>query len=117
MHWVTLFDSIIIDFFSLLVKVIVEVSSRKFVEKRHMMGCHDYHSNYYAYTCPKSDCKQQSLEPGSFLGGAESYGRLCDDHWNEFFQGVVEKMLAGKSTEELLRDFAGMIYMLQRQSR
>ena len=81
------------------------------------MGCHDFHSNYYAYTCPKPDCTKQSLEPGSFLGGREAYNRLCDDHWNEHLQEVVEEMLVGKSTDELLRDFAGMIYMLQRQSR
>jgi len=82
------------------------------------MGCNDGHRYYGpAYICSKPDCKQESRKQGSASGGAEAYGRLCDDHWNELFQGVVEEMLAGKSTEELLRDFAGMIYMLQRKSR
>jgi uncharacterized protein YecT (DUF1311 family) len=79
------------------------------------MGCHDYYSS--PYICPKPDCEKKSLNQDSYLDGAEAYGRLCDDHWNEIYQAAIERMLAGKSTDELLRDFAGKIFMLQRQSR
>ena len=79
------------------------------------MGCHDYYGP--TYICVKQGCKEKSRNQDSYTDGAETYGRLCDDHWDELFQGVIERMLAGKSTDDLLRDFAGMIYMLQRRTR
>ena len=79
------------------------------------MGCNDYIRD--TYICQKPGCQKKSRCQDMYIGDSEDYGRLCDDHWNEFYQDVIKKRLTGKSTDELLRDFAGMIFMLERRRR